>query len=149
MDESYAKKTFSTDQGALFARDALETILLIGEPEYRSLLGTARWISGIYPTAFARRSASPGAQSGRNTSAWKRAFNQFLFVLAGTFVGAKSSGLNRLLSRERGSDSAFTIRKGADHLIYESKRYARLKSHYSTLQVRPGEPPTEGQPHSS
>jgi hypothetical protein len=134
MDESYARKTFSADQGALFARDALETITLVGESEYESLLGSASWISSIYPTAFAKRSASANnSNSGQRSSPWKRAFNSFLFFLTGTYIGAKSSALNRRLARKRESDSAFTLRKGVDHLIYESRRYAKLRSHYSAV----------------
>ena len=136
MDENYARKTFSADQGALFARDALETVVLIGEPKYRSLMGSASWISTIYPTAFARRSTQSGDLPPlARSSAWKRAFNRLLFVLAGSYIGVKSSVLNRRLSRRREPDSAFTLRKGVDHLIYESRRYEKLRTHYTAVSA--------------
>lgn len=134
MDENYAKGTFSADQGALFARDALETIVLSGEPTYRSLLGSASWISKIYPAAFSRRSGhAPGIQHGKSSSPWANALNGLLFVLAGGYISAKSFALNRRLAARGQSDGVFALRKGVDHMIYESRRYEKLRNHYSVV----------------
>ena len=143
MDEDYARTTFSADQGALFARDALETIVLIGEPAYCKLLRDARWISDIYPAAFTKNagsSAEPGSR--QELSTWAKVLNQFLFTLVGTYIEAKSLLLNRRLAGRGSADSNFALRKGVDHLIYESARYAKLRNHYSAVSRVIGAGPT-------
>lgn len=132
MDEEYARMAFSADQGALFARDALQTVIVRGEPSYRSLLRGASWISRTYPVAFARRSTSvqTGSRTSRGSSAWARALNSFFFLLTGTYVRAKSFALNRRLVARGQFDSAFAVRMGEDHLLYESRRYRKLRTEY-------------------
>lgn len=142
MDEKYALALFREEQGPLFARDALETIVLRGEPTYTKLLGEAEWISTLYPNAYSARaggSASAPA-SGREPSGFSRAAEAFLFAIVGGYLRAKARMLNARLSKFGQLDSVFTVRYGRGHLIYESRRYSKLKQRYSSgiSTARPG-----------
>ncbi len=132
MDEAFAANLFREEQGPLFARDALATIVLRGESTYRWLLSEAEWISRIYPNAYAKRLKQGPAIKGRGgPSAVSRVVELFLFLVVGTYVRTKSKMLNQRLERTGQLDRLFAIRCGRNHLIYESRRYSRLKQRYS------------------
>jgi hypothetical protein len=135
MDEDFALRLFASQQGPLFARDALETKVMKGRQTYQSLLDRARWISDVYPSAYAatkRPSPDPPRRSPR-PSAFDYIVNRFLYFTVGTYIKAKSALLNRRLTAMGQVDGVFEIRSAEDHLIYESKRYADLRREYSAV----------------
>lgn len=136
MDEDYAESAFSNMRDPLFARDALTTIVLRGQGNYRSLLERAQWISDIYPTAYAGRARQTGVgdRAREKPGLLDIIVDRFLFVLVGTFIRMKSSILNRKLARREGRGSLFNLRAGKDHLIYESERYSSLRGAYATVR---------------
>ncbi len=153
MDEGFAAALFRREQGPLFARDALETIVLRGGSTYRSLLSEAGWISSLYPNAYWSKvgDASDAHPPARRPSALSRVVEGVLCLLVSRYVRAKSRMLNGRLAKSGRFDSVFAVLSGRDHLIYESSRYSRLKLRYSTGFVQgaratgaEGDPPARG-----
>ncbi len=134
MDEDFAAELFRKERGPLFARDALETIVLQGRATYRRFLREAGWISDLYPSAYSARVggalAVPAAKP--QPSALSRVVEGALYLVVSLYVKAKSGRLNGKLARTGKFDSVFAVLSGRDHLIYESNRYSRLKQKYST-----------------
>lgn len=132
MDEDYASGMFRREQGPLFARDALETVVLEGDSTYRWFLNEAKWISGFYPNAYsARLGADQPRHVGSNgPSPASRVLERLLFLFVGAYIRTKSKILIRRLTGSGRLDSIFTVRCGRDHLIYESRRYLKLKRRY-------------------
>jgi len=141
MDYDYATKVFSTDSGALFARDALVAEVVFGHGHYASLLGSAPWMKRYFPKLYERRSTL--TDTGKNTrskaSGWKRCVNLFLLTTLGSYIQAKAIFHNHVLAREGKGLSAFRARVGPDHLIYESAKYNRLKEIYEDIRPIPKE----------
>ncbi len=134
MDEEFASILFRREQGPLFARDALETVVLEGEPTYRWLLGEAKWISNFYPNAYyAKVGVGPTRRAGnKRPSLASRVLERFLFLFVGTHIRRKARTLNGRLAERGELDSTFGVRCDSDHLIYESRRYSKLKQAYSS-----------------
>ena len=131
MDERYARSTFSKAQGPLFARDALETKVLMGHDFHRFLMKTARWISSFYPVAYGRSGSSGDELPPEDRpSALERVLNLFMFATAGRYLALKSSLLNRKLMATGRSWDVFDVRCDEDHLIYESRRYVSMRRRY-------------------
>ncbi len=133
MDEGFAAALFRADQGPLFARDTLETIVLRGESTYGRFLGEAKWISALYPRAYSTRLAHVRGprESEVSLSALSRVAEAILFRIVGPYIRAKSRMLNARFARGGQLDSVFVVRSGRDHLIYESRRYSKLKQVYA------------------
>ncbi|HEV2226086.1 MAG TPA: hypothetical protein VGR56_04690 [Nitrososphaerales archaeon] len=141
MDEDYATKVFARDGGALFARDALVAEVVRGQSKYASLLDSAPWMKRYFPKLYQRRSSATGTHkiTRSKTSSWERCVNLFLFRTLGSYIRAKAMFHNHVLAREGKSLSAFHVRAGPDHLIYESAKYDRLKDIYEDINPMPRE----------
>ncbi len=159
MDESYARKLFSADRGALFARDALVAEVVLGRDQYDSLLESAPWVGRYFPRLYALR-RSPGRQrkdAKGAGSAWTKVANLLLFITLGSYIRAKARLHNNLLAKQGNDLYLFQVRIGLDHLIYESDKYIRLREMYDEIQPIPreanGQITAEGlaelSPHSS
>src|SRR5712692_979723 len=64
MDESYARKLFGSDRGALFARDALVAEVVLGRERYNSLLESAPWIGRYFPKLYGLKLSTRGRWKG-------------------------------------------------------------------------------------
>jgi hypothetical protein len=131
MGLRYATARFSKVQSPLFARDALQTRVMKGHETYRSLMSAAAWISGYYPRAYEAEDlqrAHMGPLAG--PSAFEGAADRLLFSVVGRYLRFKAKALNARLRKRGAVDDVFEIRIGADHLVYESRRYAALQSDY-------------------
>jgi len=135
MDEDFALRLFASQQGPLFARDALETKVMMGHRTYQSLLDRAPWISDLYPSAYAatKRPTPDSPRRSARPSAFGGVVNRFLYFTVGTYIKIKSALLNRRLTALGQTDGVFAIRSAEDHLIYESQRYANLRREYSAV----------------
>lgn len=134
LDEGFARSMFTEAQNPLFARDALETVVLEGEDVYHDLLSRARWIRKFYPALYTRRLSGSGVVfTPEPESSHSFAFlNRFLFLVVGSYIGVKSWLLNRRLAKSGRRGDCFRLRKGVDHLIYESGRYLELRQVYGS-----------------
>lgn len=134
MDEGFAYAKFASTRDPLFARDALETKVVMGRDTYLSLMRSAGWISAIFPFAY-RNTAGPGSSRPRSagTSKLGTALNLLLFHTVGRYMRRKAELLNRKLESRGSSADVFAARSGTDHLIYESRRYSRLRRLYSSV----------------
>ncbi|MDA4128726.1 MAG: hypothetical protein OK422_04665 [Thaumarchaeota archaeon] len=147
MDAKLAVSMFREKQDMLFARDALEAVVLEGENVYRDLLRRAYWMSAYFPTLYASKMTNPeegGIWEGE--AHWTRkVLNRLLFVLVGRFITLKSRFLNRRLSEQGNNTARFRILAADDHLILESVRYAELRQAYSQLATisSPAKPPNK------
>ncbi len=139
MDESFALPLFRKDQGLLFARDALATVVLKGESTYTWLLEEGSWISGPYPKAYSAKMATGSARTSKpgSPSLLAKLVERILFFVVRTYMGAKSNILNKRFAGKGEFENVFVVRSSLDHLIYESRRYSRLKQMYSG-DVEPG-----------
>lgn len=133
MDEDFAMSMFATERSPLFARDALQAVVLMGQARYRELLGRAPWMSAYFPRAYAEKVSARSERVGArpSQSPWKRALEMLIFLAAGVYIRVKSEMLNRKFARSKESDSTFNARVARDHLIYESMRYVMLRRRYA------------------
>jgi hypothetical protein len=137
MDEQFAYSMFAQKRDPLFARDALETVLLRDDGVYAILLKRAHWISGVYPSLYSMRlNASARSRKSTSTRSLIRAVvNRFLFFATGSFIRVKSSLLRRRLMKEGRFGDVFTLLIGVDHLIYESDRYVQMRRTYGNINT--------------
>lgn len=135
MAEDFANSVFGQVQGPLFARDALETIVIRGKAAYASLLGRAGWMSSLFPTAYDLkiRESDGLNESTHQPSILNRVLNKFLFLTVSGYIKAKSGLLNRRLAGAGKTDDIFRVRASESYLIYESKRYLGLAREYSDV----------------
>jgi hypothetical protein len=146
MDEEYARTMFSTDQGPLFARDALMAEVVHGREAYDGLLESASWMGLYFPKLYGlRKSLGRAKRRGQpSTPIHLGITNLFLYFVIGSYIRLKARLHNRLLVREGKRSSLFIPRIGFDHLFYESERYLTLKAIYSSM--RHDETDVSGQP---
>lgn len=137
MDSDYADSLFRTDQGALFARDALVTEVISGQDEYHSLLRSAPWMKKYFPRLYSLRSgeSAPLPHGGPQASALHGFVNRLLYVTLGSYISAKARFHNFSLIKKGKRQAWFRARVGPDHLIYESAKYTTLKQMYD--EIRP------------
>ena len=141
MDRDFAQRMFSRDQGALFARDALVSEVIFGANRYAGLLESARWMEEYFPKLYAMRRTSWGRVDLPDVPAsmWTRFVNTFLFFTLGNYIRAKVFYHNRMLEGAQRPMAKFHARMGADHLIYESEKYLKLKAMYDEIHPRSGD----------
>ena len=135
-DEDFVRREFSKNKNGLYARDAIATRVVYGEEYYQELLRENSWMSSYFPKLYGLRVTASAGRLGKShkATAVDRIINLFLFCTAGTYIRIKSNLLNRKFSRDRKFSSLFKLRIGADHCIYESADYVKLRKLYSALQ---------------
>lgn len=142
VDQSFAEKEFQLSRDALFARDALTTIVVHGQDYYKELLKKSSWISNYFPRLYQKRTGIvhlERVEREQQESSPSRIFlNTLLRVLAGNYIAFKSSMLNRKLRKQRKFSSLFSTKIGSDHCIFESVRYSQLKAMYLRLNETSG-----------
>ncbi len=135
VDQRFADKEFATSSDALFARDALTTLVIHGEESYKRLLKRASWISNYFPQLYKNRmgTRAPEETHGmqRPPPRTRKFLNCLLWVLVGRYILTKSALLNRRFRKKGMSSSLFRVRLGPDHCIFESVRYSRLRAMYA------------------
>jgi hypothetical protein len=141
VDESFASTEFSHENDALFARDALTTIVLRGHEYYKSLLGQAQWISKYFPNAYSQRTSIPitGDRDFKPQASptWRKFLNIAIFCIVGRYISIKSRMLNRNFTKQGRLSSTFKARIGTNHCIFESERYSTLRTMYSEFDDKP------------
>ena len=132
LDEDYAHGLFAAKQDPLFARDALQAVVLDGREHYGKLLEEAHWISEIYPDTYLSRvgSETSALEDRATATALSVVLNRFLYVLAGSYVRVKSFIRNMKLRKQGRFNDIFVAKIGSDHLVYESLRYQKLRRTY-------------------
>jgi hypothetical protein len=134
VDYSFAKKAFASDD-PLFARDALNIVVLHGQGLYDQLLRQSSWMSSYFPRLYQlktdHRQKNVDCTTGK--SLFRHILNYFLFLTMGRYVRVKSALVKRRLQSQAKTSSLFTLRSGPDHFIFESVRYLRLRQVYGHL----------------
>ena len=145
VDQNFAEKEFLLPRDALFARDALTTIVVHGQDYYKELLKKSPWISDYFPRLYQDRTSVVqleevgGERTGCSPS---RIFlNTLLRVLVGNYIAFKSAMLNRRLRKQGKFSSLFLAKIGPDHCIFESVRYSNLRAMYLKLNQPRGPRP--------
>lgn len=133
MDLDYARRAFGTERDPLFARDALNAIVLEGNAEYTDLLRRARWMQALFPRLYEIRSGPYSKTRANPISTAKRVLNLFLFQTVGRYIKVKSTLENRRVARFGDKSRQFVAKTGDDHSIYESERYRRMREVYSRI----------------
>ncbi len=146
VDENFVEKEFLPARDALFARDALTTVVVQGHEFYEELLKKNSWISSYFPRLYQRRTNAlrheTVAKQKIPSAPSQRFLNILLRVLVGSYIAFKSAMLNRKLRRQRKFSSLFSTKIGLDHCIFESVRYSKLKTMYLKLNET-GRPTSE------
>jgi hypothetical protein len=136
-DQNFAEKEFALPRDALFARDALTTVVVHGQDYYRKLLKKSLWISNHFPRLYQHRTGLANfreVEEEESASPSARIFlNILLRVLVGNYIAFKSVILNMKLRKQRKFSSLFTAKIGLDHCIFESVHYSKLRTMYLTL----------------
>ena len=134
VDRNFAENKFLFSRDALFARDALTTVVVHGQEYYRELLKKSSWISNFFPSLYQSRTSilhQKGVTAEQVASPPSRKFlNLLLLFLAGNYIRAKSSMLNRKLRRHGQIRSFFKVKIGKDHCVFESTGYVTLQNMY-------------------
>ena len=148
VDENFVEKEFLPARDALFARDALTTMVVHGREFYEELLKKSSWISSYFPHLYQRRTNALHheriASEKRASAPSQKFLNTLLRVLVGNYIAFKSAMLNRKLRKQRKLESLFSTKIGPDHCIFESVRYSKLKAMYLKLNET-GRPSSEEQ----
>ena len=135
-DQSYAERQFSAVKDGLFARDALNTLVIRGSGYYRNLLISAVWMSSYFPKLFRSkvevlRQSEVAIEERKET--WRVA-NLFIFAVVGTYLRMKSFAFNTRLARQGKTRAVFTADLSGDHCVFESNRYAELRRIYEQIE---------------
>ena len=135
VDESFALREFSQPHDGLFARDAIYSRVLRGEPYYARLLRSSHWMAEYFPKLYDQRvkQVHEGLKANNESSTSRKIANLFVYIVASSYIRMKSQLLNRRYSREGKLHSSFRTLVGKDHCIYESVRYLDLRQMYKTL----------------
>ncbi len=129
MDERYAERIFTDERSLLFARDALQAVVVRGDEYYADLLSKGNWISRVYPLLYGSRVSGRDRRltwPGREPRGLE-VLNRFMYITLGSYVKLKSRVRNRVFARQGRPEDEFDVRVGEDHLIYESRRYKHMK----------------------
>lgn len=140
VDKNFVEKEFLPARDALFARDALTTVVVHGQEFYEELLKKSTWISNYFPHLYQRRTSATRLEDAREQAASspsRKFLNILLQVLVGNYIAFKSAMLNRKLRNQRKFSSLFSTKIGPDHCIFESVRYAKLRAMYLELNDTP------------
>lgn len=137
VDRNFGEHEFSSSQDALYARDALTALVIYGREYYKELLRKSTWISDYFPRLYETRISATGQDvpddRPEETSPGKKFLNSFLRVLVGNYIALKSAILNMRLKKQHRFSSLFNAKIAQDHCIFESVRYARLRTLYLDL----------------
>ncbi len=137
IDECFAEREFAAPKDPLSARDALKAIVVQGSGFYTHLLRKNTWISNYFPKLYEQKTRSPEPEPskiGRSSTSTSRKFlNLLLLYTVGRYIRVKSALLNRDLRIRGETTSAFTVKIGIDHLVFESARYTILRQMYRKL----------------
>lgn len=140
IDRSFAKKAFATDD-PLFARDALNAVVLCGHVVYDQLLRRSPWMNDYFPRLyqFKIEQGQKIEEHGTGKSSMRQVLNSFLFLTLGQYLRVKSALLNRRLQGQARTSSLFALKSGPDHFIFESVRYLKLRQMYRQFGRRTAE----------
>jgi hypothetical protein len=137
VDAKFAEKEFLLPRDALFARDALTTIVVYGQEYYKQLLKKSHWISDYFPCLYRHRTSVADLEEGESesvpSSPGRIFLNTLLRVLVGNYVALKSAMLNGRLRKQGKVSALFSAKIGLDHCIFESVRYSKLRAMYLKL----------------
>ena len=133
MDEVECAKAFGTSREPLFAREALSLRVLRGQPYYRSLLQSARWMSDFFPALYRAADLVDGAWSegGRFRATWRGSIADWIaFACLASYSSILGLWRNATLRESGKQDSMFRtiIRRGL--FAYESRKYDLLQASY-------------------
>jgi hypothetical protein len=152
VDQSFVMNEFLPVRDPLFARDALTTIVIHGQEFYEQLLRRSSWISNYFPRLYQQRTNAAQLEVTREKVASApslKFLNILLRVLVGNYIVFKSAMLNRRLRKQGKLSSLFVAKIGADHCIFESVRYSKLRDMYLKLKETSSQiPRREGLPIS-
>jgi len=130
LDDTQAVKEFVRPGGFLFAREALTTRVLLGEPLYRAMLGTAPWMAREIPRLYSRRRLPPPPGGVPLVAAPMRALNAVLFLILATYLQGVGLVRNARLRRQGRPDDVFRTATTLHRFAFASVRFERLKAQY-------------------
>ena len=131
MDDTQAPVEFASSRGFLFAREALTTQVLVGEPYLRRLLGSAPWMGEELPRLYGRRRLPPDHRGSRSAPWGVRILNAATYPFLAAYFQAVALLRNRRLRARGKADDVFEMQTELHRLAYTSVRFDRFKALYS------------------
>jgi hypothetical protein len=101
MDGDHASWKFCEERTSIFARDALQTEVIMGDDYFLGLLAKSSWIYLFFPALYSQR-VSGYKYKGRElqrTSPLSIVLNRFLYLTVGSFIRLKGRLLNMKLRK--------------------------------------------------
>jgi len=143
MDEREAARAYGRPAGFLFAREALSTRILRGEPFYRGLLGRATWMRGELPRLYAHRLPEPTGPAPVAAAPWAtRVANAIVFPLLATYLQLVGLVRNARLRRSGRSAEQFRTVTRFRRYTLETAKFDGLLAEYAA--TRSPATPAEG-----
>jgi hypothetical protein len=142
IEESNARKLFSRAGDGLFARDAINAIVLKGEAFYGGLLRQNKAIASYFPKMYDTRvSELSKRQNCRQPSASSVKFsiihkiaNRVLQYTLGNYIRFKSQLLNRKFANAGDDSRIFKIKIDKGSCLFESNDYLELRRKYADFE---------------
>ncbi|MCI4368727.1 MAG: hypothetical protein L3K09_04105 [Thermoplasmata archaeon] len=133
VDETAALEIFRRPQGFLFAREALSSRPIRGEPFYRGLLRASPWLREEAPRLYARWEVGglPEPAAPSPAPAPVRLLNRLAFPLIAAYLHLAGLYRNHRLWREGRGAESFRVETRLDRLILRTEEYERLKALYA------------------
>jgi hypothetical protein len=133
VEEPHSEAAFRATREPLFAREALNLRVLVGDAYYRRLLESASWMEQIFPLLY-RRALETVAHDDdgpevRQTSFWSIA-NWIAFVGLAPYLVLAGFWRNARLKETGNFDARFRTVVRRKFFAYESKKYDLLREAY-------------------
>ncbi|TLZ76714.1 MAG: hypothetical protein E6K08_05000 [Methanobacteriota archaeon] len=133
VERADCEQTFRTTREPLFAREALNLVILRGSRLYSHLLASARWMETVFPELYAMRLREAGAADeatmGRSPAAGTVA-NAAAFLVLGPYLWLAGIVRNAGLRRARRDKECFRTVIRPDRYATESILYDELREGY-------------------
>jgi glycosyltransferase involved in cell wall biosynthesis len=130
VEERAIAQDFARGSGLLFAREALSVRCLWGEPHYRTLLDSARWMSLLLPRLYAERTGGPRATGGPPAPRVVRALNGIVYPWLAAYLQLTGLLRNWRFRRTGRLSDRFRTTTGFRRLTIASARFDQLRRLY-------------------
>ncbi len=130
LDETDARREFTTDRGLLFAREALALRCLWGEEYYRALLVLAPWMADQFPTVHSERSRGPATFPPKPAPLPVRLLNALVYPWLAAYLQLTGLVRNSHLAGTGAKERSFRTRSTPRRLQLRSARFEEIRRRY-------------------
>ena len=146
LDDRSAPGEFSRRSDFHVAREALTSRAVRGGDYYRSLLGSASWMSSEIPRLYTQRIQGARSPAPDPAPVGVQIVNAVAFPVLATYLQLVGLRRNRQLAREGRSEEIFRTTTRWRQLAFGSRRFDSLRERHRSLEsgVEPNRPARNG-----